>query len=413
MDVINFLDKSYTAYHAVKHSEYILEKHGFEKLDLAKKWKLEVGGKYYVVKNGTSIIAFVVGENFAFNIAASHTDSPCLHIKGKEVIPSPEGARLNVETYGGLILYSMLDAPLKIAGRVLEKHGDMLVSRTIESNYNVNIPSLAIHHNPTVNSSFSVSVQKDMLPLIGNVEDFYSTLTEDEIVDADLYVVPATSPFRSGANGEYLCSPRIDNLTSAYSTLAALVSCKPQNVAICACFDNEEIGSLTKQGANSSLLQTVLEKITSGLGKTKDDFVSACENGFILSVDNAHALHPSFPEKMDIKERVYMGKGIVIKHHVNYSTDGESSAMLKTILDKAGVERQDYYNNSDQRCGSTIGLMASANLGMRACDIGLAQLAMHSGIETVAYADIAKMQECAKAFLETRFTISNNSILIG
>lgn len=172
MDVINFLDKSYTAYHAVKHSEYILEKHGFEKLDLAKKWKLEVGGKYYVVKNGTSVIAFVVGENFAFNIAASHTDSPCLHIKGKEVIPSPEGARLNVETYGGLILYSMLDAPLKIAGRVLEKHGDMLVSRTIESNYNVNIPSLAIHHNPTVNSSFSVSVQKDMLPLIGNVEDF-------------------------------------------------------------------------------------------------------------------------------------------------------------------------------------------------------------------------------------------------
>lgn len=120
MDVINFLDKSYTAYHAVKHSEYILEKHGFEKLDLAKKWKLEVGGKYYVVKNGTSVIAFVVGENFAFNIAASHTDSPCLHIKGKEVIPSPEGARLNVETYGGLILYSMLDAPLKIAGRVLE-----------------------------------------------------------------------------------------------------------------------------------------------------------------------------------------------------------------------------------------------------------------------------------------------------
>lgn len=188
------------------------------------------------------------------------------------------------------------------------------------------------------------------------------------------------------------------------------MSCKPQNVAICACFDNEEIGSLTKQGANSSLLQTVLEKITSGLGKTKDDFVSACENGFILSVDNAHALHPSFPEKMDIKERVYMGKGIVIKHHVNYSTDGESSAMLKTILDKAGVERQDYYNNSDQRCGSTIGLMASANLGMRACDIGLAQLAMHSAVETVAYDDIAKMQACIKEFFDVKIN-SNGDII--
>lgn len=410
MDVINFLDKSYTAYHAVRHSQFILEKHGFEKLNIANKWNLRVGGKYYTVKNGTSVIAFVIGENFAFNIAASHTDSPCLHIKGKEVIPSCEGARLNVETYGGLILYSMLDAPLKIAGRTIEKHGDALVSKVVESDYFVNIPSLAIHHNPNVNSAFSVSVQKDMLPLIGEVDDFYATLSKDEIVDADLYVTPATSPFRSGANGEYLCSPRIDNLTSVYTSLTALVSCNPQNIAICACFDNEEIGSRTKQGAASSLLQTVLEKIASGLKKSKDDYVSACENGFILSIDNAHAMHPAFPEKTDVKERVYMGKGIVIKHHVNYSTDGESSAILKTILDKAGVDRQDYYNNSDLRCGGTLGLMASANLGMRACDIGLAQLAMHSAVETVAYDDIAKMQACIKEFFDVKIN-SNGDII--
>lgn len=269
MDVINFLDKSYTAYHAVKHSEYILEKHGFSELNLADKWNLEVGGKYYVVKNGTSVIAFVVGENFAFNIAASHTDSPCLHVKGRDLLSSPEGARLNVEAYGGLILYSMLDAPLKVAGRIIEKHGDMLTSKIVESDYNVIIPSLAIHHNPNVNSAFSVSVQKDMLPLVGDADDFYSTLSKEEIVDADLYVVPATSPFRSGANGEYLCSPRIDNLTSVYATLAALVIANPQNVAICACFDNEEIGSRTKQGANSSLMQTVLEKSRAGSAKPK------------------------------------------------------------------------------------------------------------------------------------------------
>lgn len=410
MDVINFLDKSYTAYHAVRHSQFILEKHGFEKLNIADKWNLRVGGKYYTVKNGTSVIAFVIGENFAFNIAASHTDSPCLHIKGKEVIPSLEGARLNVETYGGLILYSMLDAPLKIAGRTIEKHGDALVNKVVESDYFVNIPSLAIHHNPNVNSAFSVSVQKDMLPLIGEVDNFYATLSKDEIVDADLYVTPATSPFRSGANGEYLCSPRIDNLTSVYTSLSAIVSCDPQNIAICACFDNEEIGSRTKQGADSSLLQTVLEKIASGLKKSKDDYVSACENGFILSIDNAHAMHPAFPEKTDVKERVYMGKGIVIKHHVNYSTDGESSAILKTILDKAGVDRQDYYNNSDLRCGGTLGLMASANLGMRACDIGLAQLAMHSAVETVAYDDIAKMQACIKEFFDVKIN-SNGDII--
>lgn len=412
MDVINFLEKSYTAYHAVTHAEYILEKHGFSKLSLADAWQLKVGGKYYVVKNGTSVIAFAVGENFAFNIAASHTDSPCLHVKGRETIPSPEGARLNVETYGGLILYSMLDPPLKIAGRVLEKHGDMLVSKVIESDYTVTIPSLAIHHNPNVNSAFSVSVQKDMLPLIGDATDLYATLSNEEIVDADLYVVPSTVPFRSGVTGEYLCSPRIDNLTSVYASLAALVNCEPQNIAICACFDNEEIGSHTKQGACSSFMQTVLEKITLGLGKSKDDYVSACEKGFILSIDNAHALHPAFPEKMDIKERVYMGKGIVIKHHVNYSTDGESSAIIKTILDKVHVERQDYYNNSDQRCGGTIGLIASANLGMRACDIGLAQLAMHSAVETVSYADVAKMQECVRAFFNTKLTSVNGSILV-
>lgn len=412
MDVINFLEKSYTAYHTVTHAEYILEKFGFSKLNLADKWNLQVGDRRYVVKNGTSVIAFVVGENFAFNVAASHTDSPCLHVKGNRTIPSPEGARINVETYGGLILYSMLDAPLKIAGRVLEKHGDMLVSKVIESDYNVSIPSLAIHHNPNVNSSFSVSVQKDMLPLIGDADDIYSTLSDNEIVDADLYVVPATTPFRSGAKGEYLCSARIDNLTSVYTSLCALTMSKPRNVAVCACFDNEEIGSRTKQGANSALLQTVLEKIASGLGKTKDEYVSACEKGFILSIDNAHALHPAFPEKTDVAERVYMGKGIVIKHHVNYSTDGESSAIFKTILDKAGIERQDYYNNSDQRCGSTLGLMASANLGMRACDIGLAQLAMHSAVETVAYDDIRKMHECVKAFYETKLTQSSNSILV-
>lgn len=412
MDVINFLEKSYTAYHAVAHAEYILEKHGFSKLSLADAWQLEVGGKYYVVKNGTSVVAFSVGKNFAFNIAASHTDSPCLHVKGRETISSPEGARLNVETYGGLILYSMLDAPLKIAGRVLEKHGDMLVSKVIESDYTVTIPSLAIHHNPNVNSAFSVSVQKDMLPLIGDATDLYATLSNEEIVDADLYVVPSSAPFRSGVNGEYLCSPRIDNLTSVYASLAALVTCEPQNIAVCACFDNEEIGSHTKQGAFSSFMQTVLEKITLGLGKSKEDYVAACENGFILSIDNAHALHPAFPEKMDIKERVYMGKGVVIKHHVNYSTDGESSAIIKTILDKAHVERQDYYNNSDQRCGSTIGLIASANLGMRACDIGLAQLAMHSAVETVSYADVAKMQECVRAFFGTKLTSVSNLILV-
>lgn len=412
MDICSFLKKSYTAYHAVKNSEDFLLENGFERLELQDKWDVKMGGKYYVVKNGSAIIAFVIGENFAFNIAASHTDSPCLHIKGHETIPSAEGARLNVEMYGGLILYSLLDAPLKIAGRIIEKDGDKLVSRIIESNYNVTIPSLAIHHNPTVNNGMTLSVQKDMLPLIGDVDDVYKTLTDGEIVDADLYVVPAQMPYYSGANNEYLSSPRIDNLTSVYASLTALASAKPQNIAIVACFDNEEIGNNTKQGAKSSLLKSVLDKITRGLGKTQDNFISACENGFLLSIDNAHALHPSYPEKMDIKERVYMNKGIVIKHHANYSTDGLSSAILKTLLDKNNVEWQDYYNNSDQRCGSTLGLPISAELSMKACDIGIAQLAMHSGTETLGTSDISKMQACIQAFLNSKISENINTINI-
>lgn len=412
MDICSFLSKSYTAYHAVQHSVFILEKNGFCELNLADAWKLQKGGKYYVTKNGSCVIAFVVGDNFAFNIAGSHTDSPSLHVKGNELVDSCEGKRVNVEKYGGAILYSFIDAPLKIAGRIIEDHNGQLVQKVVDSDYLLTIPSLAIHHNPTVNDGFSVNVQKDMLPLFGDAKDVYSTLTSEKVVDADLYIVPATEAYKNGANGEFISSPRIDNLTSVYTSLLALCECSPKNIALACCFDNEEIGSETKQGANSALLERVLRKITRALNKTEDDFVSACENGFILSIDNAHAIHPAFPEKMDPKQRVYLNKGIVIKHHVNYATDGLSSAIVKTILDKAGVEHQDYCNHSDVRCGGTIGLMTSANLSMTAADIGLAQLAMHSAVETVGANDIDKMHDCVKAFFETKFSRNGSTVTI-
>lgn len=412
MDICTFLEKSYTAYHTALNCQFILEKNGFEQLSLDKEWNLSVGGKYYVTKNDSAVIAFKVGENFAFNIAESHTDSPCLKVKGNTLVQSPEGARVNVEEYGGLILYSMLDAPLKIAGRILEKHGDKLVSKVVESKYTVSIPSLAIHHNPTVNNGMALSVQKDMLPLLGYTEDVYSTLSKDEIVDADLYVVPATVPYYSGVNCEYLCSPRIDNLTSVFTSVQAITKCNPKNIALACCFDNEEVGSRTKQGANSALLRNVLKKIARGLNKSKDEFISACENGFILSIDNGHAMHPAFPEKSDVTQKVLLNGGVVIKHHTNYATDGFSSAVVKTLLDKAGVKHQDYYNHSDLRCGSTIGLMTSANLAMNACDIGLAQLAMHSAVETVGATDIGDMQNCIDAFFDCAIVQKGQNIEI-
>ncbi len=399
MDLKTFLRTSYTSYHTVKNCIDILEQNGFSRLQLQDGWTLKQGGKYYVTQNSSSIFAFTIGDNFAFNIAASHTDSPSLKIKGHSLIDSPEGKRINVEKYGGPILYSFLDTPLVIAGRVIVEKDGALSEELIKSDYNVVVPSIAIHHNPDVNNGTPLNVQSDLLPLVGDLDDLYSSLTTEKVVDSDLFVVPDVEGFYSGKNNEFFSSPRIDNLTSVYSSVMALVSSRPQSIGIIACFDNEEVGSQTKQGANSVLLTIILKKITRGLGKSEDDFISACEKGMILSIDNAHAIHPAHPEKFDPKEKVVLNGGIVIKHHVNYSTDGMSSAKIKKILTDAGIQYQDYFNRSDLRCGSTIGLMASANLAMSACDVGLAQLAMHSAVETVGNNDLTKMTDFVKAFL--------------
>ncbi len=400
MEIKSFLNESPTAFHAVKNVAAYLDGKGFERIYVGEKNKFVKGGKYYVVKNGSAIIAFVIGslENYAFNIAESHTDSPSLRIKGNVLLDSPEGKKLNVEKYGGLILYSMADIPLKIAGRVMVKDGKSVRSELVESDFYVNIPSLAIHHNPEVNDKCSFNVQTDMSPLVGDAESVYELVTDKEVIDADLFVVPAVSAYNAGKNGEYLVSPRIDNLSSVYSSIEALVNCKPSGVAMACCFDNEEVGSLTKQGADSAFLPDLLKAINDGLGYGEADFAKAKNDGFVLSVDNGHAVHQAHPEKSDVAEKVYLNKGVVIKHHTNYSTDGATAAVVKAIFAENGIEYQDYYNRSDLRCGGTLGLMSSAALQMNACDIGLAQLAMHSAVETAGSSDVKKMTDGIEAF---------------
>lgn len=405
MDIKEFLDSSYTAFQAVDNGIKMLFDAGFERIDPAKSPEIKVGGKYFFTVNSTTLIAFKIGKEKKFYVAESHTDSPALRIKGNKTIDSPEGKRLNVEKYGGLVLFSLVNSPLKIAGRIIEKTENGVKEKNVVSPFTVNIPALCIHHNAEVNDKLSLSVQKDMLPLVGNVDDIYSFLSDNEVIDGDLFVVPSTPAFVSGAHGEYLCSPRIDNLTSVYASLKALIASDGEGIRIACCFDNEEIGSLTKQGANSALLENTLRFIMRSVGGAEEDFAAAVSDGYILSVDNAHAVHPAHPEKSDPVEKVVMNGGIVIKHHTNYSTDALSSAILKTILDKADVKYQDYYNNSDIRCGGTIGLVTSARLNMKACDIGLAQLAMHSGIETVGLSDIPVMESCIKAFFSTTLSV--------
>lgn len=402
MNISEYLYDSYTSFHAVANAKAMLDESGFKPLDLKDKWEISIGGKYYVTKNDSAIIAFSVGAEKTFQIVGCHTDSPSLKVKGSTLVGSAEGLRANVEKYGGLVLHSMLDIPLAIAGRLIVKDGEELKTELVRSDFNVNIPGVCIHHNPTVNNGVALSVQKDMLPLIGGENDnLYDILASGkEVVDGDLYVVPAVKPYYSGSKNDLLVSPRIDNLTSVYSAIKAVISCEPKGIALACCFDNEEIGNGTKQGAKSVWLKTVLEKINRALGRDEDDFIESAENGFVLSVDNGHAVHPAHPELSDITETVYLNGGIVIKHHTNYSTDGYSSAVVKKLLDENGIAWQDYYNNSDIRCGSTLGLETSVQFGMNACDIGLAQLAMHSAIETVGANDVPLMENALTKFFE-------------
>lgn len=410
MTINQFLDTSYTAFHTVANAEAMLAEHGFTKLTLGKNFAIKRGGRYYVTRNDSGIIAFVAGQNNVFNIVESHTDSPSFKVKGNSVTEGNGVVRVNTEKYGGGLLYTYFDRPMKIAGRLLCQTENGLQTKLAVSDYNVVIPSLCIHHNRNANDGFAVNAQVDTLPLLGLTgSDIYSTLTDEKVIDGDLFVVPVTPAFAVGTHNELLCSPRIDNLTSVYSGLSALIAAEPHDIAVCACLDNEEIGSGTRQGS-PNWLEQVLCAICDALGLTETQAFAARENGFVLSADNGHAVHPAHPEKSDPYTKAYMGKGVMIKHHVNYSTDGLSSALFKHIASLADVPVQDYYNNSAVSCGSTLGLVTSRTLGMKTCDIGLAQLAMHSACETVALCDVEHMKAALLTFFDVTLD-GNNATL--
>lgn len=409
MELRQFLDTSYTAYHSTANVCEILKQNGFVRLSLEKDWKLQPDGKYYVTRNDSSVIAFRIGQNKVFNVCESHTDSPSFKVKGNCIVDSiGEIKRLDTEKYGGGIMYTYFDRPLKVAGRIVEKTPDGVITKLVASSYNVVIPSLAIHFNPDVNKGFDINTQSDTLPFLGqSCNDLYKTFSDNQVLDADLFVVPATSSFVAGQNDEFLCSARIDNLTSVFASITALCNCTPQDIAVVACLDNEEIGSTTRQGA-PSFIDSVLTGIATALNMNFADNYSARENGFVLSVDNGHATHPAHTEKGDPNYQIKLNGGIIIKHYVNYATDGLTSAIVKCICDNAQVKYQDLYNRSDGRGGSTLGLVTARQLGMRACDIGIPQLAMHSACETCGLSDIAQMEKFIIAYLSAKLQGDND-----
>ncbi len=417
----NFLEKSLTAYHARDNVKAQLLEKGFVPLSQTQDWELCQDGKYFV-ERGASIIAFTIGEldHFSYKIVAAHLDSPALKLKENPETVTGNTVKLNVERYGGGLWYSFFDRPLKVAGQIVVKEEGKLVCKTVEAPFLVSIPSQALHINREANEHFNVSIQTDLQPIysfVGEEEQSFikTAFAGEEVVSYDLFVVNGDKPYAFGKDNAFLASPRIDNLTSVLATLESLLSANTsRGVCVAAFFDHEEIGSRTAQGAAGDFLQKTLRRIAFALRFDDNEFDKALASSFFISVDNAHAQHPNHPEKGDPTNKTVLGGGIVIKYHAcgAYCTDAVSSATLKTVFDNAGVAHQAFFNHSDAKSGSTLGVAVLPQMGMLGADIGIAQLAMHSACESFAISDYQSLTDGLTAFYSSDFFIENDTVTI-
>lgn len=414
--LIEFIEDSPTAFHAVEAISAMLDKAGFTRLNEADMWELETAGKYYVTRNLSSVIAFVIPDTSAdsFMVTASHTDSPTFKLKTEsEAEAFGKYVKLNVEGYGGMINSSWLDRPLSIAGRVICRTENGFAARLVKIDRDlVLIPNVAVHQNRTINSGFSYNAAVDMMPLYSSKDGRGSLrrivaeaagCLEDEIAVSDLYLYNRTKPSIWGADNEFFSSPRIDNLQCAYSTLRGFIASSDAcpEIAVYAAFDNEETGSSTKQGANSQLMFDTLQRICEARHL---DLRRALASSFMVSADNGHAKHPNHPELSDSMNAPHMNEGVVIKSNAaqKYTTDALSAAIFGSICKKAGVPTQLFANRSDMGGGSTLGSISNTNVAMNTVDIGLAQLAMHSSYETGGCADTLYMIDAITEFYKTK-----------
>ena len=418
--LLDFLKNSLTAYHACENAKARLVENGFSPLKETEDWELSEGGKYFVERGG-ALVAFTVGglDNFSYKIVASHVDSPALKLKENPVEKRGAYAVLNVETYGGGVWYSFFDRPLRIAGRVVKSENGRVYSETVTSAFLLSIPSLAVHQNRGVNDGFAVNAQTDLSPLLslnGGEADWLERIAGDgKTMGYDLYLVNADSPYFFGAEDEFLASPRIDNLTSVCASLDALLSkADSDGICVAAFLNHEEIGSRTTQGADGDFLENALRRIAYALRFDDNEYYKALASSFLLSADNAHAVHPNHPEKADPTNKTVLGGGVAIKAHANgaYITDALAAATVRTIFDKAGVKHQNFFNRSDMRSGSTLGVAALTRMGVAGADIGLAQLAMHSACECFAKEDYAELVNGLTAFYSSDLLADGNGFLV-
>ena len=424
-ELLSFIDGNPTAYHTTASVRNTLLNEGFSELLESRRWQLEPGGSYFVCRNGSSILAFRMGEqleNYSFNVAAAHSDSPCFRIKeNAEIHMGRKYTKLNTEGYGGMICSTWMDRPLSVAGRVLIKENDAITSRLLTLDRDLlMIPSVAIHMDREVNDRASYNKQVDMLPLLGGAAEegvlkkliaAELQVAEEQILGSDLFLCIREKAAVWGCNEEFISSGRLDDQQCVFGILKGFLNAHcARSINVAAFFDNEEVGSGTKQGAASTFLYDVLHRIAQSLGGNDEDFHRAVASSFMVSADNAHAVHPNHPEHTDVNNCTYMNKGVVIKTHAGqkYTSDGMSVAAARELAARAGVPLQYFANRSDKVGGSTLGNLAMAQVSMNCVDIGLPQLAMHSCYETAGAEDtlslIKLMQELYSShFEETAF----------
>ena len=416
-ELLAFIKKSPTAFHAVEEMQARLTEDGFQVLSEKEHWKLTPGGKYVVTRNHSALIAFTIPEkeSWKFHIIASHSDSPSFKIKeNPEIVVEKTYVKLNVEKYGGMLMAPWFDRPLSIAGRVIVRKDGKLEEKLIDFDRNlVMLPNLAIHMNREANEGYKYNVQKDMLPLYGCggsggmfMEDIARAagVAQEDMIGSDLFLYNRMEGSIWGAQEEFISIGRLDDLQCAFASLQAFLEADGgESIPVHCVYDNEEVGSGTKQGAGSTFLLDTLLRINEGLGRSPGQYRQALASSFMLSADNAHGVHPNYPEKACPTNRPYLNEGIVIKYSANqkYTTDGMAAAVFTQICERAGVPVQKFLNRSDILGGSTLGNISGTQVALNSVDIGLAQLAMHSPYETGGIKDTDYLIAAAKEFFRT------------
>lgn len=421
-DLIEFIDESPSAYHVINNSVDLLLENKFEELNINEKWELKEGGKYFVKKSDSTILSFTIGKKLdlsnGFRIFGSHTDSPGFRIKPNPEMITNGVVRLNTEVYGGPILNTWFDRPLSIAGRLIIKSKKTFRPEvkiiSIEDKI-LTIPNLAIHQNREVNNGVKIDRQNDTLPIISLINESFekenyllkfiaskSEINYEDILDFDLYLYATEKGDLVGINKELISAPKLDNLVSVYAGLIGMIENEniDNKINVFVGFDNEEIGSVTKQGADSNYLINILERIIYGLGYTRNDFLTMLSSSFMLSADGAHAAHPAHMVKTDPTNCGKMNEGVSIKMSANqrYTSDAYSIGVIKQVIDNTDIKIQYFVNQSNEIGGSTIGPISSTHLDVEAIDLGIPMLAMHSVRELCGIKDVYYLKELAKEF---------------